>query len=339
MTGEKTMPDGDFKTMRAIEISESGGPEVLKPASRDCPKPGPGEILIRVAAAGVNGPDLRQRAGSYPAPKGASDLPGLEVSGTIEAMAADAIGWAVGDPVCALVNGGGYAEYCTAPADQCLPVPSALNMIEAAALPETFFTVWNNVIMRAGLMEGESFLVHGGSGGIGSAAIQIAKAMGASVFATASTDQKCDACIAIGADRAINYRTEDFVEIVKAETPNRGVDVILDMIGGQYVQRNIKALAVEGRLVQIAFDTGAQVDLNLMPILLKRLTLTGSTLRSRSPEFKAEVARQLRQRIWPEIEAGNIKPTIHAVFPLDEAADAHRMMEQGGHIGKIVLEV
>jgi NADPH:quinone reductase len=325
--------------MRAIEISEPGGPEVLKPTTREQPKPGPGEVLIRVAAAGVNSPDLKQRAGAYPAPKGASDLPGLEVSGTVEAMDAGVTEWVIGDAVCALVNGGGYAEFCAVPAGQCLPVPTTLNLVEAAALPETFFTVWNNVFLRGGLKAGESFLIHGGSGGIGSAAIQIAKAMGATVFATASTDEKCDACKRLGADRAINYRTENFVEIVKAETPNRGVDVILDMIGGAYVQRNIKALAVEGRLVQIAFDTGAQVDLNLMSILLKRLTLTGSTLRPRSAEFKAEIARQLRNRVWPKIEAGTIKPVIHAVFPLDEAADAHRMMEQGGHIGKIVLEV
>ena len=258
--------------MRAIEISEPGGPEVLKPTTREQPKPGPGEVLIRVAAAGVNSPDLKQRAGAYPAPKGASDLPGLEVSGTVEAMDAGVTEWVIGDAVCALVNGGGYAEFCAVPAGQCLPVPTTLNLVEAAALPETFFTVWNNVFLRGGLKAGESFLIHGGSGGIGSAAIQIAKAMGATVFATASTDEKCDACKRLGADRAINYRTENFVEIVKAETPNRGVDVILDMIGGAYVQRNIKALAVEGRLVQIAFDTGAQVDLNLMSILLKRLT-------------------------------------------------------------------
>ncbi|MBL6946387.1 MAG: NAD(P)H-quinone oxidoreductase [Rhodospirillales bacterium] len=333
------MSDVTPKTMRAIEISEPGPPEALKPTTRDLPVPGPGEVLIHVAAAGVNSPDLKQRAGKYPAPKGASDLPGLEVSGTVVAMGPDASGWAINDTVCALANGGGYAEYCAAPAGQCLHVQSNLSMIEAAALPETFFTVWNNVLMRAGLAKGESFLIHGGSGGIGTAAIQIAKAMGATVFATASTDEKCEVCKTLGADRAINYRTEDYVEIVKEETPNRGADVILDMIGGEYVQRNIKALAVEGRLVQIAFDKGAQVDLNLMPVLLKRLTLTGSTLRPRSAEFKAEIARQLREHIWPQIEAGKIKPVIHAVFPLDDAADAHRMMEKGGHIGKIMLEV
>ncbi|MBL6928932.1 MAG: NAD(P)H-quinone oxidoreductase [Rhodospirillales bacterium] len=333
------MPDIALPTMRAIEISEPGGPEVLKPTLRERPNPGPGEVLIRVAAAGINSPDLKQCAGAYPAPKGASDLPGLEVSGTIEAIGADVTEWASGDAVCALVNGGGYAEYCAVPAAQCLPVPTPLNMVEAAALPETFFTVWNNVFMRAGLTRGESFLIHGGSGGVGTAAIQIAKALGAHVFATASTDEKCAVCKNLGAHRAINYRAEDFVEIVKEETPNRGVDVILDMIGGEYVQRNIKALAVEGRLVQIAFDTGPKVELNLMPILLKRLTLTGSTLRPRTPEFKAEIARQLRRRVWPEIEAGNIKPVIHATFPLDDAADAHRMMEEGGHIGNIVLEI
>ena len=246
--------------------------------------------------------------------------------------------WKDGDTVCALANGGGYAEYCCVPAGQCLPIPKGLGMVEAAALPETFFTVWNNVAMRAALREGESFLVHGGAGGIGSTAIQVAKALGARVFATASSSEKCEVCRHLGADRAINYRTEDFVEVVRAEAPG-GVDVILDMVGGEYVARNIKALAADGRLVHIAFDKGSTVEFNLMPVMLKRLTLTGSTLRPRSAEFKAEVARQLRAHIWPLIEAGTIRPLIHATFPLALAADAHRLMESGSHIGKIVLEI
>ncbi|MCG8508480.1 MAG: NAD(P)H-quinone oxidoreductase, partial [Rhodospirillales bacterium] len=309
------------------------------PARRDVPKPGPGEVLVRVAAAGVNAPDLKQRAGLYPPPKGATDLPGLEISGTVIALGKGVSGIAIDDPVCALANGGGYAEFCAVPEGQILPLPKGLDWVQSAALPEGFFTVWNNVIMQAQLRAENSFLVHGGSGGIGTAAIQIAKAVGARVFATAGTDEKCAVCTDLGADRAINYRTEDFVEVVKAETPNRGADVILDMIGGDYIARNIKALAVEGRLVQIAFDQGAEASVNLMPVMLKRLTITGSTLRPRSPEFKAEIARQLREKIWPKIETGDIRPVIHQVFPLTEAAEAHRLMEQGGHIGKIMLEV
>ncbi len=325
--------------MTVIEISEPGRPEVLKPAQRPVPVPAAGEVLVRVAAAGVNSPDIKQRQGLYPPPKGATDLPGLEVAGTIAAIGPDVTDWQPGMPVCALANGGGYAEFCCVPAGQCLPVPSGLGMSEAAALPEGFFTVWNNVVMRAGLKEGESFLVHGGAGGIGTAAIQIAKAVGASVFATASTDEKCALCKRLGADRPINYKTEDFVEVVKSECPSGGVDVILDMIGGDYVTRNIKALAVEGRLVSIAFDQGSKVEVNLMPVMLKRLTLTGSTLRPRSAEFKAVIARQLRERIWPLLESGDIRPIVHATFPLADAAEAHRLMESGVHSGKIILTV
>jgi len=333
------MPETLPASMTVTEISEPGGPEVLKPASRPLPVPGTGEVLIRVAAAGVNSPDIKQRLGHYPPPKGATDLPGLEVAGTVVALGADVADWRAGDEVCALTNGGGYAEYAAVPAGQCLPIPAGLDMTEAAALPEGFFTVWNNVAMRGGLQAGESFLVHGGAGGIGTAAIQVAKALGAKVFATASTDEKCDTCRKLGADRAINYKSEDFVEVVKTETPNRGVDVILDMIGGDYVQRNIKALAVEGRMVQIAFDQGSKVDVDLMLVMLKRLTITGSTLRPRTSEFKAGIARQLRERIWPRIEAGDIRPLIHKAFPLAEAAEAHRLMESGQHIGKIVLAI
>lgn len=333
------MPKKTPEKMTVIEITKPGGPEVLKTALREVPEPGPEEVLIKVAAAGVNAPDLKQRAGAYPPPKGATDLPGLEVSGTVVARGDRVAEIGLDDAVCALTNGGGYAEYCAVPAGQVLPMPDGLDWVRAAALPEGFFTVWNNVVMRAGLQPADCFLVHGGSGGIGTAAIQIARALDARVFATASTDEKCAVCRDLGAHRAINYNTEDFVEVAKGETPSRGADVILDMIGGDYIARNIKALAVEGRLVQIAFDLGAEVPLNLMPVMLKRLTITGSTLRPRSAEFKAEVARQLKEKIWPRIETGDIRPVIHKVFPLTEAAEAHRLMEQGGHIGKIMLEV
>jgi len=326
-------------TMVAVEISQPGPPDVLKPVQRPCPSPGPDDVLVHVAAAGVNGPDIKQREGSYPPPPGATDLPGLEIAGNVIACGRNVDSWKIGDAVCALTNGGGYAEYCSVPAGQCLPLPQGLSTVEGAALPEAFFTVWNNVIMRAGLAEGETLLVHGGAGGIGSAAIQIGKAVGAQVFATASSAEKCDACRRLGADRAIDYRAEDFVDVVRKATPNKGADVILDMVGGDYVERNIKALAVDGRLVQIAFNTGAKVEVNLMPVMLKRLTITGSTLRPRTAEFKAEVARQLRERIWPLIEAGRIRPLIHATFPLAEAKEAHRLMESRAHMGKIVLTV
>ena len=331
MTAE--LPD----TMTVVEISEGGGPEVLVPATRPVPVPGAGEVLFEVAAAGVNRPDIMQRLGLYPPPPGASDIPGLEIAGTIVAVGDGAEGWSLGDTACALVIGGGYAEYCAAPAVQCLPVPKGLSLTEAAALPETHFTVWSNVFDRAGLKPGESLLVHGGSSGIGTTAIQLAKAFGARVIVTAGNDEKCAACTRLGADRAINYNAEDFVEAVKDETGGAGVDVILDMVGGDYVARNFKALAPDGRLVSIAFLAGSKVEINLLPVMLKRLTLTGSTLRPRDVAFKAAIAQRLREKVWPLIEGGRIKPVIHATFPLARAADAHRLMESSAHIGKIML--
>ena len=324
------------KTMTAIEISEPGGPEVLRPATVDVPKPGPGEVLIKVTAAGINRPDVIQRQGFYPPPKGASPLPGLEVSGTIVALGEGVEGIEPGNPVTALLNGGGYAEYAVSPALQCLAVPRGLTMEEAAALPETFFTVWSNVFDRARLQSGENFLVHGGTSGIGTTAIQMAAAFGAKVFATAGSDEKCETCKSLGAARAINYREQDFVEIIKQDT-ERGADVILDMVGGEYVQRNIRAAAPDGRIVSIAFLSGSKVEIDLMPMMLKRLTLTGSTLRPRDSAFKGAIADKLRQRVWPLIEDGRIRPVIDTVFPLDQAADAHALMESSAHMGKIVL--
>ncbi len=332
------MADPLPESMIAVEITADGGPEVLKPATRPLPQPAKGEVLIQVAAAGVNRPDVVQRQGHYPAPKGASDIPGLEVAGTVVALGDDAGGWTIGDVVTALVTGGGYGEYCAAPAPQCLPVPKGLAMVEAASLPETFFTVWSNVFDRAGLQSGERFLIHGGTSGIGTTAIQLAKAFGAEVFATAGSDEKCAACRKLGADHAINYRTQDFVEVIKHETGGLGVDVILDMVGGDYIARNLRAVAVDGRIVNIAYLKGSKVEINLLPVMLKRLTLTGSTLRARDVAFKAAIAEHLLQKVWPLIEAGEIKPVIHATFPLAEAADAHRLMESSAHIGKIVLE-
>jgi putative PIG3 family NAD(P)H quinone oxidoreductase len=322
-------------TMTCIEIAKPGGPDVLVPATRPVPQPQAGEVLVQVAAAGVNRPDINQRQGSYPAPPGASDLPGLEIAGTIVALASDVTGWKIGDRVCALVSGGGYAQYCTAPAPQCLPVPAGYSMIQAAALPETFFTVWTNVFERGRLIAGEKFLVHGGTSGIGTTAIQLARAFGARVFATAGSDDKARACEKLGAERGINYRTEDFVEIVK---PLGGLDVILDMVGGPYLQRNIAALATEGRLVQISFLQGAKVELNLMPMMLKRLTLTGSTLRPRTVAQKGAIAAALRAKVWPLLDQGRVAPQIHAIFPLADAAGAHLMMESSAHVGKLVLQ-
>jgi NADPH2:quinone reductase len=326
-------------TMTCIEITEAGGPDVLKPATRAVPQPGPGQVLIKVAAAGVNRPDVLQRQGAYPAPPGASDLPGLEVAGTIAALGEGCAGVAVGDAVCALVAGGGYAAYVTADARHCLAVPAGLDLTRAAALPETFFTVWHNVFERGGLRAGERFLVHGGGSGIGTTAIQLAKAFGATVFTTASGAAKCQACRDLGADRAIDYTAEDFAAVIKAETGGKGVDVILDMVGGDYMARNIRSLAVEGRLVNIAFQKGSSAELNLMPVMLKRLTLTGSTLRPQSDEAKARMAAALRDKVWPLLAAGTIRPVVHAGFPLAAAADAHRLMESNTHIGKIVLTV
>jgi putative PIG3 family NAD(P)H quinone oxidoreductase len=325
------------ETMTAIEIREPGGPEVLAPASRPRPEPGPGEVLVAVAAAGVNRPDVLQRLGGYPPPPGASDIPGLEIAGRIVALGQGVEGWTPGDEVTALVTGGGYAEYCSAPAVQCLPVPRGLGLAEAAAMPETFFTVWSNVFDRGGLSAGESFLVHGGSSGIGTTAIQLARAFGARVFATAGSAEKCRACEDLGAERAINYRDEDFVAAVKEATGGTGLDLILDMVGGDYVQRNIEALAPDGRLVYIAFLGGSKVEVNLLPMMLKRLTITGSTLRARPPAFKAAIAGNLKEKVWPLVEKGEVKPVMAESFPLTEAAAAHRLMESSSHIGKIVL--
>ncbi len=332
--------------MTCIGIREPGGPEMLEPETRPLPRPGPGEVLIRVAAAGINRPDMMQRQGLYPAPPGASDIPGLEVAGTIAAMGDGASRWNEGDAVAALLTGGGYAEYCTAAEGSCLPVPNGLSMTEAAGLPETFFTVWTNVFERARLQPGETFLVHGGSSGIGTAAIQIASRLGSRVIATAGSAEKCRACLELGAERAVNYRDEDFVAAVKEFTApadgkkkGKGVDVILDMVGGNYIQRNIKALATEGRLVNIAYLKGSKAEVDFLLVMLKRLTLTGSTLRVQASARKTEIARALKERVWPLIEAGEIKPVIHAAFALEKAADAHAMMEEGKHIGKIVLEV
>ena len=323
--------------MIAIEISAFGGPEVLVPVERPRPVPRAGEVLIKVAAAGVNRPDASQRRGGYPPTPGASDIPGLEVAGTIVELGADAGAWRVGDSVCALVAGGGYAEYCTAPAPQCLAVPQGLDMVAAAAIPETFFTVWSNVFERGRLTAGESILVHGGSSGIGTTAIQLAHVLGARVLATAGSAEKCAACERLGATHAINYKTTDFVAAVKAATDGRGVDVVLDMVGGAYLPRNIEILALEGRLVQIALLGGASASFNMAPLLFKRLTITASTLRARSIAEKGVLAAAVKAHVWPLIESGAVRPVIHSTFPLRSAADAHRLLESSAHIGKIVL--
>lgn len=326
-------------TMSCIEITAPGAPEVLKLATRPTPKPGAGEVLVKVAAAGVNRPDVLQRLGKYPPPAGASDLPGLEIAGTVAALGDGVSQFKIGDAVCALISGGGYAQYCTAPVPQCLPVPRGLSMVEAAAVPETFFTVWTNVFERGRLTSGETFLVHGGASGIGTTAIQLAKAFGARVLATAGTAEKCAACEKLGAERAINYKTEDFVAVVKEVTGGKGVDLTLDMVGGDYVAKNIEIARVEGRIVQIAFLRSPKTEVNLAPLMQKRLTLTGSTLRARSVAEKGAVAAAVRQNAWPLIEAGKVKPVIYAKFPLADAAGAHRLMEADTHIGKIVLTV
>jgi NADPH2:quinone reductase len=322
--------------MRVIEISEPGGPEVLVLGERDIPAPGHGEIVIKVAFAGVNRPDALQRAGSYNPPPGASDLPGLEASGVVASIGPGVTEWAEGDEVCALLPGGGYAEYVVTPAAHALPVPKALGLKEAACLPETFFTVWTNVFMRGGLKAGERFLVHGGSSGIGTTAIQLASLFGARVFATAGSDEKCKACADLGAEHAINYRDADFVEILKAEG---GADLILDMVGGEYLPRNVRALADDGRLVQIAFLQGPKVALNFAQVMMRRLTITGSTLRPQSVLAKAEIARQLRETVWPHLDAGRVAPVMDSTFPMADAAGAHARMESSAHIGKIVLEI
>ena len=326
--------------MTAVEVSEPGDPDVLVPVERDVPEPAAGEVLVAVEAAGVNRPDVMQRRGLYPPPPGASDIPGLEISGTVVALSHGVESPAIGARVCALVTGGGYAEYCTAAASLCLPAPGGLDALEAAALPETFFTVWTNVFDRARLVAGESILVHGGSSGIGTTAIQLARAFGANVYVTAGSKAKCDACLALGADSAINYRDEDFVERIKALTGGRGVDVVLDMVAGDYVPRNLKCLATEGRLVIIAVQRGPKIEqFNILPIMLNRLTVTGSTLRPRTVEQKAVIARALEGKVWPLIEAGTVRPIVHARFALEDAAGAHRLMESSAHIGKIVLAV
>jgi len=327
------------ETMQVVEITRPGGPEVLKPATRPVPQPRAGEVLIQVAAAGVNRPDCLQRAGAYAPPPGASDLPGLEVAGALVRVGEGASEWKVGDRVCALAPGGGYAQYCVTPAAHCLPLPRGLDLIQAASLPETFFTVWINVFERARLAPGETLLVQGGASGIGVTAIQMARAFGHRVFATAGSAEKCAACERLGAERAIDYRTQDFVEAVRELTGGKGVDVILDMVGGDYVARELRCLATDGRLSLIAFLGGTKATLDLSDILFRRLTITGSTLRPRSVEYKAGIAQALRQRVWPLIEAGNIRPVIYRSFPLAQAAQAHALMESGAHIGKIVLEV
>jgi NADPH2:quinone reductase len=323
--------------MIAIAISRYGGPEVLRPVERPMPEPGRREVLIRVEGAGVNRPDLMQREGKYPPPKGASDIPGLEVAGTVAACGPEVSRWRQGDRVCALLSGGGYAEYSVAPEVQCLPIPSTLDTVSAAGVPEAFFTVWMNVFDRGRLQPGESMLVHGGASGIGTTAIQMARAFGARVFATAGSDDKCAACERLGAERAINYKTDDFAAALKTLTNGRGIDVILDMVGAPYFARNVDLLAIEGRLLQIAVLHGAKAEINLIQVLRQRLTITGSVLRARSVEEKGAIAAILEQRVWPLVEQGKVAPIIFATVPLKEAAEAHRLMESGSHIGKIVL--
>ena len=324
-------------TMTAIGIPKPGGPEALIAEQRPVPKPGPREVLIKVAAAGVNRPDVAQRTGNYPPPPGASDIPGLEVAGEIVALGEGAAAFKLGERVMALVAGGGYAQYCTAHESHCLPVPASLTMIEAAAVPETFFTVWHNVFERGALKNGETLLVHGGSSGIGTTAIQLAKAFGAKVIVTAGSQDKCDACVKLGADRAINYKTEDFVAETKAATGGKGANVILDMVGGDYIERNYEAAAVEGRIVQIAFLGSARAQVDFRRIMLKRLTHTGSTLRARAIEDKAAIARELAAKVLPLIRDGKVKPLIDSVYPLAKASEAHARMDSSQHVGKIVL--
>ncbi len=324
--------------MACVEIKAPGGPEQLVPARRPVPTPQADEVLIAVAAAGVNRPDVAQRMGLYPAPPGASDVPGLEVAGTVVARGPGVTTPHLGEKVCALVAGGGYAEYAVAPATSCLPYPKNFTAVMAAALPETFFTVWHNVFERGALKSGEVFLVHGGTSGIGTTAIQLAKAFGAYVAATAGSDEKCEACRRLGADLAVNYRTTDFTEELRAHAPGKGADVILDMVGGSYIARNLRCLKTDGRLVNIAFLEGSRADVDLIPVMLKRLTLTGSTLRIRDTAFKGHLAAGLRSHVWPLLDQGTVKPVIDLTLPLAQAADAHRHMESGRHIGKIVLE-
>jgi NADPH2:quinone reductase len=327
------------ETMTAIEISTPGGPEALKPNTMPTPKPAAGQILVKVAAAGVNRPDLMQRAGLYPPPPGHSPLPGLEIAGEVAAVGQGVTRWKLGDKVCALVNGGGYAQYCLAEEPIALAIPAGLDMVQAGAVPETFFTVWNNVFERGRLTAGEWFLVHGGTSGIGTTAIQLAKAFGARVIATAGSPEKCKACLEIGADRAINYKTEDFVAAARDATGGKGVDVTLDMVAGDYTERNIAAAAEEGRIVQIAVLGGAEVKINIARVMMKRVTLTGSTLRPRTREAKAGFARALEAKVWPLLASGKVRVVMDSTFPLPKAADAHRRLESGAHVGKVVLVV
>jgi putative PIG3 family NAD(P)H quinone oxidoreductase len=327
------------ETMTAVEIRTPGGPEALVATTRPVPRPAEGEVLIRVAAAGINRPDVLQRMGLYPMPPGVTDIPGLEVAGTVAAVGPGVTGIAVGDAVCALLAGGGYAEWAVAPAPQVLPIPRGVSPVEAAGLPETVFTVWTNVFERGALTAGERFLVHGGTSGIGTTAIQLAAARGATVYATAGSDEKARACEALGAARGINYRTEDYVAVVKAETGGKGVDVVLDMVGGDYFARNLDCLAVEGRHVSIASLRGGKVELAIMAMMAKRLTITGSTLRPRSVAQKGAIAAAVRAEVWPLVEAGKVRTLVHATFPLAEAAKAHALMETSAHVGKIVLTV
>jgi NADPH2:quinone reductase len=335
---EPTMPSAP-PTMNAVAITTPGGPEVLKLTELPTPRPGAGQLLVKVAAAGVNRPDVAQRAGSYPPPLGHSPLPGLEIAGEVIETGADTTRWKPGDKVCALVNGGGYAEYCIAEETSALPIPAGFDMVRAAALPETFFTVWNNVFERGRLTAGEWLLVHGGSSGIGTTAIQLGKAFGARVIATAGSADKCQACLDLGADRAVNYRTEDFVAAAKEATSGKGVDVVLDMVGGSYTDKNIIMAAEDGRIVQIATLGGVEAKVNLARLMIKRLTLTGSTLRPRTPEVKAGFARALEEKVWPLLAAGKVKVVMDSTFPLAEAAEAHRRLETSRHIGKVVLTV
>ncbi len=323
-------------TMNAIEISKPGGPEVLAPTTRPVPAPKAGEVLVKVAATGVNGPDMMQRKGLYPAPAGASDLLGLEISGEVVAVGAGVARWKTGDKLCGLTNGGGYAEYCVIDANHCLPIPKGVSLIDAAGLPETFFTVWSNVFIGAQLKAGETFLVHGGAGGIGTTCIQLGKAFGAKVIATDSPDARCQLCRDLGADRVIDYKQEDFVEVVRTEG---GANVILDIVGGPNIEKNIKAASPDARLIQLAFAAGSKVEINLMPIMLKRLSYTGSTLRTRPVAYKTRVAQELEAKVWPLIEAGKIRVVTGRTFALAEAIQAHAMMESAGHTGKILLAV
>jgi putative PIG3 family NAD(P)H quinone oxidoreductase len=323
--------------MTYIRLKEFGQPEGLVPDRAPIPIPREGEVLIKVAAAGVNRPDVLQRTGNYAPPPGASEVLGLEVAGHVVALGDNVTDWQVGDEVCALVSGGGYAEYCIAPAPQCLPVPKGLSLVEAAGIPENYFTVWTNVFERGKLKPGETILIHGGSSGIGTTAIQLAKAFGAKVIITAGDDEKCAFCVKLGADSAINYRNSDFVEEVRKLTNGEGVDLILDMVGGSYIEKNIQSLKVEGRLVQIAFLQGSRVTIDMMPVMVKRLTITGSTLRPRTVEQKHLIAQALYREIWPHLESGKVKPVIHRTFPLSEAAKAHHLMESSKHVGKIIL--